>query len=272
VLAAAALLAACGGPGRGPQSDVAPSSAPGGTLILGTTTSTQDSGLLDTLVPEYESGSHCRVKTVAVGSGEALALGASGNADVLLVHSPAAELKYMAQGHGVSRAAVMHNDFVLLGPKGDPAHASRGKDAVEALKAIAAARAPFASRADDSGTNAKELTLWGRAGIKPEGGWYIRTGQGMGETLTIASQKQAYTLSDRGTYLATRNLDLRIISEGGQELLNPYHVIVVRHAGTNEGCAREFAQWITSAPRQQEIAHFGVKEFGQPLFFPDARP
>ena len=138
-----------------------------------------------------------------MGSGEALALGASGNADVLLVHSPAAEQQYMAQGHGLTRAAVMHNDFVLLGPKNDPAHAAQAGDTAKAFAAIAAAHAPFASRADESGTNAKELTLWARAGVKPTGGWYIRTGQGMGETLTIASQKQAYTLSDRGTYLAT---------------------------------------------------------------------
>ena len=154
-------------------------------------------------MPDYEAGSRCRVKTVAVGSGEALALGADGNADVLLVHSPAAEQQYMAQGHGLTRAAVMHNDFVLLGPKNDPAHAARAGDTAKAFAAIAAAHAPFASRADQSGTNAKELTLWARAGVKPTGGWYIRTGQGMGETLTIASQKQAYTLSDRGTYLAT---------------------------------------------------------------------
>ncbi len=280
-----ALVAACGGPrassqsaggtSHGGEATSAPrggtsSSAPGGTLILGTTTSTQDSGLLDTLVPSYESGSRCRVKTVAVGSGEALAMGAKGDADVLLVHSPAAEETYMAQGHGLSRAAVMHNDFVLLGPRDDPAHTD-GKGAVAALRAIAAAHAPFASRADASGTNAKELALWDRAGVRPSGGWYVRTGQGMGETLTIASQKQAYTLSDRGTFLATRNLDLRILSQGGAELANPYHVIVVRHPGTNLGCAREFAGWVTSAATQREIGHFGVARYGQPLFFPDAR-
>jgi tungstate transport system substrate-binding protein len=272
VAVVAALVCGCSNGGSSPRSAGATSSAPGGTLVLATTTSTQDSGLLDTLVPDYESGSHCRVKTVAVGSGEALALGADGNADVLLVHSPKAEQEYMAQGHGLSRTAVMHNDFVLLGPKGDPARASQARNAVEALRAIAASRAPFASRADESGTNAKELALWAQGDVTPGGHWYIRTGQGMGETLTIASQKQAYTLSDRGTYLATKNLDLRIISQGGSELLNPYHVIVVKHAGTNLACAREFAGWLTSAPTQQEIAHFGVRQYGQPLFFPDARP
>ena len=283
--AAIVLVAGCGGPRtsnrsaggtshRGEASSAprggTSSSAPGGTLILGTTTSTQDSGLLDTLVPAYESGSRCRVKTVAVGSGEALAMGAKGDADVLLVHSPAAEEAYMAQGHGLSRAAVMHNDFVLLGPENDPAHAE-GMSAVAAFRAIAAAHAPFASRADASGTNAKELSLWDRAGVRPSGGWYVRTGQGMGETLTIASQKQAYTLSDRGTYLATKHLDLRMISQGGAELVNAYHVIVVRHPGTNVGCAREFAGWVTSATTQREIGRFGVAQYGQPLFLPDAR-
>jgi tungstate transport system substrate-binding protein len=279
VAAAIVLVAGCGGSRASSQGDSGQassvprggtsSSAPGGTLILGTTTSTQDSGLLDTLVPAFESVSRCRVKTVAVGSGEALAVGAKGDADVLLVHSPAAEEAYMAQGHGLSRAAVMHNDFVVLGPRDDPAHAA-GKSAAVALRAIAAVRAPFASRADASGTNAKELVLWGLAGVRPSGGWYVETGQGMGETLTIASQKQAYTLSDRGTYLATRNLDLRIISQGGAELVNRYHVIVVRHPGTNVGCARELAGWVTSAATQRQIGQFGFKRYGQPLFFPDA--
>jgi tungstate transport system substrate-binding protein len=279
IAAAAALVAGCGGPRASGQSDSgeassaprggASSSAPGGTLILGTTTSTQDSGLLDTLVPAYESVSRCRVKTVAVGSGEALAMGAKGDADVLLVHSPAAEETYMAQGHGLSRAAVMHNDFVMLGPRDDPAHAA-GKTAAAAFRAIAAVRAPFASRADASGTNAKELSLWSQSGVRPSGSWYVRTGQGMGETLTIANQKQAYTLSDRGTYLATKNLDLRIISQGGAELVNRYHIIVVRHPGTNVGCARELAAWVTSAATQRQIAQFGVKRYRQPLFFPDA--
>jgi tungstate transport system substrate-binding protein len=275
---AAVLLAGCGGPSAGSRTATAQptsptsgtsSSAPNGTLILGTTTSTQDSGLLDTLVPAYESGSRCRVKTVAVGSGEALAMGAKGDADVLLVHSPAAEKTYMAQGHGLSRVAVMHNDFVVLGPRKDPARAA-GMTAAAAFRAVAAAHAPFASRADESGTNAKELSLWDRAGVRPSGRWYVKTGQGMGETLTIASQKQAYTLSDRGTYLATRNLELRIISQGGPELFNPYHVIVVRHPGTNVGCAREFAGWVTSPATQREIGRFGDATYGQPLFFPDA--
>jgi tungstate transport system substrate-binding protein len=140
------------------------------------------------------------------------------------------------------------------------------------MKAIAAAKAPFASRADDSGTNAKELALWEQAGTTPKGGWYLETGQGMGETLTIASQKQAYTLSDRGTFLATKGLDLGIVSEGGTELLNPYHVIVVKHADTNVACAKEFAGWLVKAATQKAIGEFGVQQYGQPLFFPDAKP
>ena len=197
-------------------------------MILATTTSTQDSGLLDELVPRFQDDSGCSVKTIAVGSGEALELGEKGDADVLLVHSPEAEEEYMDGGHGVSRKAVMHNDFIVVGPADDPAHVKGAGSAAEAFTGIAKAEAPFASRADESGTNTKELSLWEAAGIEPKGSWYIETGQGMGETLTIASQKQAYTLSDRGTFLATDNLDLDLLVEGGKDLLNPYHVIVVK--------------------------------------------
>jgi tungstate transport system substrate-binding protein len=265
-----ALLAGCGDDETSEGNAGGPGSGASGTLILATTTSTQDTGLLDTLVPAFERGGECQVKTVAVGSGEALELGAAGDADVLLVHSPDAERAFMADGHGRSRAAVMHNDFVLLGPVDDPAGALDSSDAVAALRRIAAAGAPFASRADESGTNAKELALWEQAGISPRGRWYVETGQGMGETLTIASQKQAYTLADRGTYLAVEGLDLRIVSEGGPELLNPYHVIVVRHDGTNVGCARDFARWLVTPSTQKAIATFGVERYGEPLFFPDA--
>jgi tungstate transport system substrate-binding protein len=265
----AVLVAGCSGSGSTPGSSGG-SSAASGTLVLATTTSTQDTGLLDTLVPAFEKSSDCTAKTVAVGSGEALEMGASGNADVLLVHSPAAEEKFMAAGHGVSRVPVMHNDFVLVGPPADPAHARQAANAVDAFTNIAAAQAPFVSRADQSGTNAKELALWQQAGITPSGSWYIETGQGMGETLTVAGQKQAYTLSDRGTYLATRNLDLDIVTQGGTELLNPYHVIVVKHPGTNRACATEFSDWLVTPETQALIGHFGVDRFGQPLFFPDA--
>ena len=240
-------------------------------MILATTTSTQDSGLLDELVPRFEDGSGCSVKTVAVGSGEALELGEKGNADVLLVHSPDAEQEYMDGGHGVSREAVMHNDFVVVGPEDDAAGAEGAPSAAEAFTLIAGAEAPFASRADESGTHTKELSIWEAAGIEPKGSWYVETGQGMGETLTIASQKRAYTLSDRGTWLATDNLDLDLLVEGGEDLLNPYHVIVVKAEGVNRDCAQDFSDWIVSAKTQDEIGRFGAAEYGEPLFVPDAK-
>jgi tungstate transport system substrate-binding protein len=262
----ALLLAApgCGDDSAGARGD-------NGTMILATTTSTQDSGLLDELVPRFEKESGCSVKTVAVGSGEALELGESGDADVLLVHSPDAEEDYMRSGHGLSRKAVMHNDFIVAGPSGDPAGIKGAGTAAEAFRRIAEAGSPFASRADESGTNAKELSLWQAAGVEPQRPWYIETGQGMGETLTIAGQKQAYTLSDRGTFLATDNLELDLLLEGGTDLLNPYHVIVVKGEGVNRACAERFSDWIVSAATQWEIGRFGVEQYGEPLFVADAK-
>jgi tungstate transport system substrate-binding protein len=268
-LTAALLASACGDDDSNDNGD---GSAPDrGTMVLATTTSTRDSGLLDELLPTFEKSSGCSAKTLAVGSGEAMELGARGDADVLLVHSPAAEEDFMAEGHGASRKAVMHNDFVIVGPADDPAHVSKASDAPEAFADIAEAEDNFASRADESGTNAKELALWDAAGIKPNGSWYIETGQGMGETLTIADQKQAYTLSDRGTFLATDNLDSKLLLEGGEDLLNPYHLIVVDGDDLNAACARLFSSWITSTRTQKAIADFGVAEYGEPLFFPDAQ-
>jgi tungstate transport system substrate-binding protein len=266
VLAIAALvLASCAGGGGGSSPTAS------GTMILATTSSTRDSGLLDVLIPAFQRASECQVKTLAVGSGDALKLGERGDADVLLVHSPAAEEAYMRGGHGASRRAVMHNDFVLVGPPSDPAGIKGAPDAPTALRRIARARKQFISRGDDSGTNVKELALWRTAGIKPSGPWHVETGQGMGETLTVASQKQGYTLSDRGTFLATKNLDAKIFVQGGAALRNPYHVIVVRHKGTSLGCAKAFSSWITSAPTQRLISRFGVAKYHQPLFFPDAQ-
>jgi tungstate transport system substrate-binding protein len=253
------------------DSDQSGSGKDRGQMILATTTSTQDSGLLDELVPRFEDESGCSVKTVAVGSGEALELGERGNADLLLVHSPVAEEEFMDGGHGASRKAVMHNDFVVVGPPGDPARIKGQGAAADAFALIATAEAPFASRADESGTHTKELEIWEAAAIEPKGSWYIETGQGMGETLTIASQKQAYTLSDRGTWLATDNLDLDLLVEGGRDLLNPYHVMVVEGENVNRDCAQEFSDWITSPGIQKEIGQFGVAEFGEPLFVPDAK-
>jgi tungstate transport system substrate-binding protein len=268
-IAMTAALAATAGCGSNSAGGSSGTTTPSGQMILATTTSTRDTGLLDTLVPTFERASKCSVKTVAVGSGQAIDLGARGQADVLLVHSPDAEQTFMKEGHGQSRLAVMHNDFVLAGPAKDPAKVAGG-GIVPALQAIARTKSPFASRADDSGTNAKELKLWKQAGISPGGSWYIKTGQGMGPTLTIASQKRAYTLSDRGTFLATKNLASKILVAGGKELQNPYHVIVVKHSGTNVGCARAFSTWITSAPTQRVIGSFGKRQYGQSLFHPDA--
>ena len=262
--AAAVSLGACG-------ADKAPGSPPDrGTLLLATTTSTRDSGLLDELLPSFERSSGCSVKTLALGSGEAMELGARGDADVLLVHSPEAEREFIDEGHGAGRKAVMHNDFVLVGPADDPAGAAEAEDAPSALARIARAEADFASRGDDSGTHAKELSVWEMAGVQPGGSWYVETGQGMGETLAIAGQKRAYTLSDRGTFLATENLDGELLFEGGEALLNPYHVVVVRGERVNRACARELSRWITGSRAQGAIERFGVAEFGEPLFFPDA--
>jgi tungstate transport system substrate-binding protein len=265
-LALAALaLGACGD-----DDDGGSSATERGTMLLATTTSTRDSGLLDELLPRFEQRSGCSVKTLAVGSGEAMELGERGDADVLLVHSPEDERAFMEEGHGASRKPVMHNDFVLVGPPDDPAGIAEADDAPGALERIADEEAAFASRGDDSGTHAKELSLWEETGVDPGGSWYVETGQGMGETLTIADQRQAYTLSDRGTFLATENLDSKLLVEGGEELLNPYHVIVVEGGDVNRACARAFSTWITSAPAQNAIERFGVAEYGEPLFFPDA--
>lgn len=262
------VLAGCGGDAGGTES-----AGPHGTMILATTTSTRDSGLLDVLTPRFEAATSCRVKALATGSGEALALGERGDADVLLVHSPAAEEAYMSSGAGRSRTSVMHNDFVLVGPAGDPAGIATATGAADALARIAAAKAPFASRDDDSGTHAKELELWATAGVRPGGGSdeYLRTGLGMAQTLTVANQKRAYTLADRGTFLATGHIDLEVLTEGGADLRNDYHVIVVEHDGTNTACARAFSDWITGPRAQRSIARFGVAEYGQALFFPDAQ-
>jgi len=244
-------------------------------LILATTTSTQDTGLLDALLPAFEKQTNIQVKVIAVGSGEALAMGRRGDADVLLVHSKAAEDVFMAEGHGFARFDVMHNDFVLMGPVTDPAKV-KGADAVEAFKRIAAAAAPFVSRGDRSGTHVKEQGLWKQAGVDPQGqAWYISAGQGMGETARIASEKQAYALIDRGTWLAlSKGLDLPVLCEGGEDLLNRYRVIVLDPAKHPQAHVREawtFAKWLVSPAAQKRIGEFGVAKYGRPLFVPDAK-
>ncbi len=247
------------------------------SMILATTTSTQDSGLLDVLIPDFETKTGFTVKVVAVGSGAAITLGQEGNADVLLVHSPAAEQKFMDGGYGSDRRLVMHNDFIIVGPTSDPAGIKQATSAAEAFQKIAAASVQFVSRGDKSGTNTAELNLWKAAKLDPAAtktAWYIQSGQGMGATLTIASQKGAYTLSDRATFLANKaNLSLDILYEGDNALLNVYHVIIVNHdkwPNTNIEGATAFADYMVSAATQTLIGNFGVDKYGQQLFIPDA--
>ena len=241
-------------------------------LILASTTSTQDSGLFDALLPAFkEAFPQYTTKVVAVGSGEAMKLGETGDADVLLVHSPAAEKTFMENGFGVDRKPVMYNDFIVVGPPADAAKIKGMTDASDAFTKIANAKALFFSRGDDSGTHNKEKAIWKEAGITPEGDWYQVTGQGMGETLTISDQKAGYTLSDRGTYLAKKEAlaGLEIMVEGDPALSNPYHVITVKN-GTNMQGANDFMNWVVSDEAQTIIEGFGVDKFGQPLFFPNA--
>jgi tungstate transport system substrate-binding protein len=243
-------------------------------LLLVSTTSTQDSGLLDVLLPVFTEQTGYRVQLVAVGSGQALKLAEQGNADVILLHSPAAEKEFMANGFGIDRRLVMHNDFVIVGPASDPA-AIRGQKPADALEKIAASQATFVSRGDDSGTHVKELALWKKAGIDPAGeDWYLETGQGQGATLSIASEKGGYALTDRGTFLAYQpNIELHILVEGDPFLLNVYHVITVnpaKYPHINLEGAKAFADFITSVVGQKIIAEFGVEKYGQPLFFADA--
>ena len=252
-----------------------PATAASKNLILATTTSTQDSGLLDVLIPAFEKKTGLFVKTIAVGSGQAMAMGEKGEADVLLVHSPAAEEKFMKEGFGTSRALVMHNDFIIVGPPSDPAGIKGTKPSSSALKKIAGKGALFLSRGDKSGTHSKELGLWKSAGVPYEGkSWYQQTGLGMGQTLSVAAEKKGYTLADRGTYLAMKkSLGLDVLVEGDKELLNVYHVIVVNPAKwpkVNAEGAKTFAGFMVAADTQKTIGTFGVEKFGAPLFFPDA--
>jgi tungstate transport system substrate-binding protein len=247
------------------------------TLILATTTSTQDSGLLDFILPIFQSQYNIRADVIAVGTGQALKLGEDGNADVLLVHARALEDAFMEAGHGVRREDVMYNDFVIAGPADDPAGIRGMTDAAEAFKTIAQTQSLFISRGDESGTHTKEKTIWQKAGIEPSGDWYLSAGQGMGAVLTMANEQQGYTLSDRATYLARtlEGLDLEILVEGDPILFNPYGVIAVN---PNKGpqikvdLANTFIDWLISVPTQGVISQFGVDEFGSPLFTPDSEP
>jgi tungstate transport system substrate-binding protein len=246
-------------------------------VILATTTSTQDSGLLDVLVPMFEQSSGYRVKTISVGTGAALALGSRGEADVVLVHAPEAEKDWMAQGYGTERILVMHNDFIIVGPPNDPAAIKGEKSAVAALKAINDKQAPWVSRDDASGTDQLEKALWKQAGLSPKGqSWYLISGQGMGQTLTLADQKNAYTITDRATYLARKpSLQSAVFTEGDKVLLNIYHVMPVNPAKfpnvkVNVEGGNAFARFMVAPDAQKVIGDFGKDKYGQALFFPDA--
>ncbi|HYF75843.1 MAG TPA: substrate-binding domain-containing protein [Symbiobacteriaceae bacterium] len=242
-------------------------------VILATTTSTQDSGLLDVLLPIFEKDTGYKIKTIAVGTGQALAMGEKGEADVLLVHAPADEKKLVESGAAIERKLVAHNDFVVVGPKEDPAKVKGTKTAAEAMKKIAEAKAIFISRGDDSGTHKKEVSLWKTAAVKNEGQWYQQTGQGMGQTLNVANEKDGYTLTDRATFLSLqKNLQLEILLEGDAPLLNIYHVMLVNPAKFNKvnaDGAKAFHNFLLSKEAQEAIGKFGVEKYGKPLFFPD---
>ncbi len=250
-------------------------------VVLASTTSTQDSGLFDVLIPAFEKANpEYKVQVIAVGTGEALKLGENKDADVLLVHAKADEEKFVAAGFGVERKDVMYNDFLIVGPSADPAGVKASKDTTEAMQNIAktgdAGKATFVSRGDDSGTNKKELKLWAGAGVVPTptpeaDKWYEETGQGMGETLKVASEKGAYTLVDRATFLSMQDtVDLVILWEGDKALLNQYGVIVVTDAKNQQG-GQAFADWILSAEGQKVVGDFGVEKYGQQLFVPNAQ-
>jgi len=259
-------LTACGGGGSG-----------GGNreVIVASTTTTRDSGLLDVLVPMFERQGGWHVKTQVMGTGAALALGARGEADVVLTHAPAAERQWMQEGNGTERLLVMHNDFIIVGPPNDPAGIRDETSATAALRRIAERKAPWISRDDNSGTNQLEKRLWKDVGITPKGqAWFVTSGQGMGFTLTLADQKRAYTISDRGTYLAHRKtLDAVILVEGDRRLLNVYHVMPVNPAKfpkVNAEGGKAFARFLVAPATQKVIGSFGKDKYGQSLFAADA--
>lgn len=242
-------------------------------IILATTTSTQDSGLLDVLIPVFQKKTGYLVKTVAVGTGKALAMGKRGDADILITHAPAAEKPLVQDGWLIHRVEFMHNDFVIVGPASDPAKLASSANAVEALEHIAKNKATFISRGDNSGTHKKEQSLWKGAGQKPAGDRYLESGQGMGATLRIASEKQAYTLTDRSTYLhLKKTLSSKILFEGDRVLRNQYSVMLVspdRHPKVNAAGAVAFREWLLGDEARNLIANYGKDRFGQALFFLD---
>lgn len=245
-------------------------------VILATTTSTADTGLLDALQPLFKEKTGYNLKPIAVGTGQALQMGQDGNADVLLVHAPASEKPLVDAGIGINYRLVMHNDFIIVGPAGDPAGIKGTSDAAQAFAKISQVGATFVSRGDDSGTHKKEKEIWEKAGIEPSGDWYVQSGEGMGQTLTIASEREGYTLTDRGTYLAMKDkLRLEILGEGDPLLQNIYHVMQVNpekfpDLPINAAGGKAFVDFMVSPEIQEFIGNFGVDKYGSPLFFPDA--
>ncbi|MDQ7781587.1 MAG: substrate-binding domain-containing protein [Desulfomonilaceae bacterium] len=241
-------------------------------LRMSTTTSTQNSGLLEVLLPPFEKANSLKVDVLAVGTGKALKLGENGDVDVVFVHAREAEDKFVADGYGVDRKDVMYNDFVIVGPKEDPAKVKGARSAAEVFKRLGEGKAPFVSRGDDSGTHKKESALWKISGIKPKGPWYLEAGQGMGPVLLMAADKQGYTLSDRGTYIAYENkIDLPILFEGDKDLFNPYGIIAVnpkKHPTAQYALAKKFIDYVTGPEGQKIIKEY--KRNGKQLFFPDA--
>ena len=267
------LLSGCGGVNSDTSASEGSNNPPNPSIILATTTSTQDSGLLDVLVPEFEKESGFQVKTIAVGTGQALAMGEKGEADVLLTHAPSSEKKLVDDNLVTNYELVMHNDFVIVGPVSDPAQI-KGLKAAEALKSIQNNQSIFVSRGDESGTHKKEQSLWKQVDVEPAGTWYQESGSGMGQTLSIASEKEGYTMTDRATYLSLKkNLDLSILVEGEASLLNIYHVMMVnpdKYPRVNKDGAKAFIDFLIGSDVQKIIGEFGKEQFGESLFFPDA--
>jgi tungstate transport system substrate-binding protein len=260
---------------RIPGTEITVSTGETQRLVLATTTSTADSGLLDAILPDFEGEYNAEVEVIAVGTGQALATGEAGDCDVLLVHARSREDAFVEAGHGVNRADVMYNDFVIIGSEDDQASIAGMTDAAAAFTKIAETQAPFVSRGDDSGTHTKEKAIWSEAGIEPSGDWYISAGQGMGAVLTMADEQLAYTMSDRGTYLARtlEGIELEILAEGDPILFNPYGVIAVnpeQHPSVNYDLAMSFIDWLTSVEAQAAIGEFGKDKFVLPLFYPDS--
>lgn len=290
LIALLAVIAACAAPAAPtavPTTAAQPTQAPAAgacNLRLATTTSTADSGLLTAILPAFESKYNCKVDVVAVGTGQALEIGSKGDADVVLVHARSQEDKFVKDGNAKERFDVMYNDFVILGPKTDPAKVIGTKTGKDAFKFIADSSSPFASRGDKSGTNTKELSIWASAGITPtaETKWYNALGQGMGETLLASNEGNFYTIADRGTYLSMKDKlpNLAIVLGGetidqnpDKALYNPYGVMVVnpdKFPSVNAAMASNFIQWILSPETQQAIGTFGQDKFGQALFYANA--